>query len=83
MAWQPDSWRTISLPMDNCTGPEDCVLHRSGHESLSNKLQERQRPCALAGRIAFVTVTFEPISDAHAHEGILTVVCFSNANNSK
>ena len=36
----------------------------------------------MAGRIGYVTVTFEPVSDAHAHKGILTVVCFSNANNS-
>ena len=37
----------------------------------------------LAGKICYVTVTLEPVSDAHAHEGILTVLRFSNANNSK
>ena len=39
--------------------------------------------CALAGRRGDVTITFELVSDAHAHEGILTVSCFSTANNSK
>ena len=35
----------------------------------------------MAGRIDYVTVTFEPMSEAHVYEGILTVVCFSNTNN--
>ena len=37
----------------------------------------------MSGRIDYGTVTFEPVRDAPAHEGILTVVSFSNANNSK